>query len=67
MFEINVKFQPEVCNSCHDLLQKAMSFNDAAIVSVKGNDYRNHFLCMSKDEAINVLHNTDLSEKNGTL
>ena len=44
-----------------------MSFNDAAIVYVNGNDYRNHFLYMSKDEAINVLYNADLSEKNGTL
>ena len=28
-------FQPEVCNGCHDFMQKAMSFNDNAIVSIK--------------------------------
>ena len=25
---INVRFQPEVCNGCHNLKQKAMNFND---------------------------------------
>ena len=43
VLEINVKFQLEVCNGCHDLIQKAVSFNDPAIASVKGNDYRIHF------------------------
>ena len=26
-----------LCNGCHDLMQKAMNFNDVAIVSIKGN------------------------------
>ena len=47
----------------HDLIQKAMSFNNAAIVSVKWNDYRIHFLYRSKDEIINLLRNADLTEK----
>ena len=33
--EINFEFQPEVCNVGHDLMQKVMSFNDVAIVSIK--------------------------------
>ena len=33
-------------------MQKAISFNDDAIVCVKGNDHRIHFLYISKDEAI---------------
>ena len=48
-------------------MQKAMNFNDAAIVSVKGNDYRIHFWYMSKDDAINIMNNSDLSEKSGLL
>ena len=48
-------------------MQKAMNFNDAAIVSVKGNDYRIHFWYMSKDDAINIINNSDLSEKSGLL
>ena len=40
-----------------------MNFNDAAIVSNKGNDYRIHFGYMSKDDATNIMKNFDLSEK----
>ena len=42
-------------------MQKAMSFNDVAIISVKGNDYTSHFSYTSKDEAINLLKNANLS------
>ena len=31
-------------NGCHDLMQKAMNFNDVAIVYIKENDYRIPFL-----------------------
>ena len=40
-----------------------MNFNDVAIVSIKGNDYRIHFWYMIKDEAINIMHNSILNEK----
>ena len=50
--DIDFIFQPEVCNGCHDLIQKAMSFNDNAVVSVKRNDCRINFWYMNKNEAI---------------
>ena len=53
--EVNFRFQPKICNGCHDLLQNAMSFNDVAIASVKGNYYRIHFRYISKDEAIKFI------------
>ena len=40
----NFKYQPYLSNGCHDLMQKAMNFNDVAIVSLKRSDYRIHFL-----------------------
>ena len=40
--QINFGFQPKVCDSCHDLIQKVISFNDVAIVSVKRKDYKIH-------------------------
>ena len=40
-----------------------MNFNDVAIVSVKRSDYRIHFWQMGKDDAINIMNNSDLSEK----
>ena len=33
--DIGFKYEPYLCNSCHYLLQKVMSFNDVAIVYVK--------------------------------
>ena len=44
-----------------------MNFNDVAIVSIKRNDYRIHFWYMSKDDAINIMKNSNLNEKNGLL
>ena len=44
-----------------------MSFNDVAIVSIKGNTNRIHFWYMSKDDAISIMHNSILSDKKGTL
>ena len=46
-------------------MQKAINFNDAAIVSVKGSDYRIHFWHMSKDDAISIMNNSNLNEKMG--
>ena len=36
-------YEPYLCSGCHDLMQTAMNFNDVAIVSNKGSDYRIHF------------------------
>ena len=44
----NFNYEKYLCNSCHDLMQKAMSFNDVAIVSIKVNYYRIRFWYMSK-------------------
>ena len=61
--KINFGFEPKVCDSCHDLMQKAILTG----VFFKENDCRVHFLYMSKDEAMNLLRNVDLTEKSGTL
>ena len=41
-------------------MQKAISFNDAAIVYVKRSAYRIHFWYMSKDDAVNIMNNHSL-------
>ena len=51
----------------NDLVQKAMNFNDAAIVSHKESNYRIHFWYMSKDDAVRVMNNSNLNEKCGLL
>ena len=67
LFDINFRFEPEVCYGCHDSMQRAGNFIDVAIATVKGNDFRIHFLSMSKDEVINLFQNADLTEKRGAL
>ena len=48
-------------------MQKAVSFDNIAIVYVKGNAYRIHFWYMSKDDAINIMNNSSLIDKMGVL
>ena len=40
---ISFKYEPYLCNGCHNLMQKAISFIDIAIVYVKGSAYRAHY------------------------
>ena len=56
-----------MCNGSQDLMQKAMSFNDVAIASIKGNYYRIHFWYISKNDAIALMTNSYLNDKNGIL
>ena len=63
----NFSYQKYLCNGCHDLMQRAMNFNDVAFVSIKGSDYRIHFWYMSKDDAISIMHNSNLIDKKGVL
>ena len=48
-------------------MQKAMSFNDVAIIYVKGSAYRIHVWYMSKDDVISTMSNSDLIDKKDVL
>ena len=48
-------------------MQKAMGFNNIAIVYSKENAYRIHFWYMSKDDAINIMTGSNLVDKRGIL
>ena len=48
-------------------MQKAVSFNNIAIVYIKGNTYRIQFWYMSKDDAINTMNGSNLVDKRGVL
>ena len=61
--DIGFKYEPYLCNGCHGLMQKAVSFNDVAIVYVKENVDRIHFWYMSKDDAISTTNNASLINK----
>ena len=64
---IGFKYEPYLCNGCHDLTEKAMSLNDVVAIYVKGRVYRIHFWYMSKDDAISVMSNSNLIDKKGVL
>ena len=65
--DIDFKYQPYLCNRCHDLMQKAMSFNNIAILYINGSAYRIHFWYTSKDDAINIMTGSNLIDKRGVL
>ena len=51
----------------HDLMQRAMSFNNVTIAYVKGSAYRINFWYMSKNDAINIMNGSNLIDKKGVL
>ena len=61
------KFQPNVCNRCHDLLMMSINLSDIAILNIKGSDYRCIISLITKNEAINLMQNVDLAEKSRAL
>ena len=61
--DIGFKYAPYPCNGSHDLMQKAMNFNDVAVVYVKGSACRTHFWYMSKDDAVSIMNNSNLIDK----
>ena len=65
--DIGFKCESYLCNGCHNLMQKAMGFNNIAIGYIKGSAYRIHFCYMSKDDAINIMNGSNLVHKRGVL
>ena len=61
--DVGFKFEPHVCNKCHDLLMNAYELKNIAILNVKGVD----FLCIlwgiSRNEVVNRLNNSVLEDK----
>ena len=65
--DIGFKYELYFCNGCHDLMQKAMTFNNVAVVYVRGNTYRINFWYMSKFDAINIMNGSNLVDKRVVL
>ena len=65
--DIVFKYEKYLRNGSHDLTQKAMSFNDIAIDSVKRNAYGIHFWYMGKDGGIKIMNDSNLVDKSGVL
>ena len=59
----NFKFQPYVCNRCHELLMMSMTLSDIAVLNIKDSNYWCIISLISKNEAINLMQNADLAKK----
>ena len=57
------KYQPYVCNGCHDFSMTVMNLSDFFILNIKGVDYRVYIIDVDKKEAVNYLNNSDLGKK----
>ena len=58
------KFQPNVCNRCHDLLMIFINISDIAIININCSDFHCIISLISRNEIINLLQNVDFTEKN---
>ena len=55
--DVGFRFEPHVCNKCHDVLMAAYELKDIVMFNVKGVDFRCILWGISRDEAVNRLNN----------
>ena len=63
----NFNYQMYLCDRCHDMSMKANSMQNLAIFYHKGNAYRVNFVFMSKNDAFNLIKNSNIIDKKGML
>ena len=61
--DVGLKFEPHVCNKCHDVLMTSYELENSATLNVKGIDFRCILWVISRDEANNRLNNSVLEDK----
>ena len=57
------KFEPNICNNCHNVLITAYELKNIAILNVKCAGFRCILWGISKDEGVNRLNNSVLENK----
>ena len=60
-------YGPYLYNGCYDMSLKAVSIKNLAIINHNGNHYRVNFALMSKKDAYNLIKNSVIIYKEGTL
>ena len=61
------KFQPNVCNTCYDLLIMSINQSNIASLNTEGSYYRCIISLIGRNEAINLMQNDNLTKKSRTL
>ena len=54
--DVGFKFEPYVCNKCHDVLMTTYELKNIAVLNAKGVDFRCILWGISRDEAVNRLN-----------
>ena len=61
--DVGFRFEPHVCDKCHDVLMTTYELKNIAILNVKSVDFRCILLGLSRDKAVNRLNNSVLGNK----
>ena len=61
--DIGCKYEPHVCNKCHELLIVVYDLKNFMILNIEGVDYRCYVFNISKNDAVNLLNNSCLDNK----
>ena len=64
---INFNYQKYLCDGSHDMSMKAISMQSMAIIYHGKNVYRVNFVFMSKNDAFNLIKNSNIIDKRGVL
>ena len=54
-FKERFKFQPYVCNRCHDLIMSSVKLSDIGILKIRNSDYRCIITGISKSKSIKLM------------
>ena len=60
-----LKFEPDVCNGCPDVLMMSINLNGIAILNSRGVDYCCIINGISKSDAVNLMQNDDKTKERG--
>ena len=63
----SINYGPYLCDGCYDMSLKAISIKNLAIVYRGEQAYRINFASMSKNDAFNLIKNSVIIDKRGTL
>ena len=60
---IGFKYQPYVCNRCHDFSMIVQNLNDFLMLKIKSTDYRCYIAGINEKDAISLLNNSVLDNE----
>ena len=62
-FKNGSKYQPYVCNNCHDFSMTVMNLSDFFILNIEKVDYRVYASSVDKKDGVNILNSSELGNK----